>query len=35
MLAEILEKRCGSGTLTDVFPGIGAERLDLVQTKAI
>ncbi|MEX2275756.1 MAG: DUF1501 domain-containing protein [Actinomycetota bacterium] len=33
VLAEILEKRCGSGTLTDVFPGIGSDRLDLVQTK--
>lgn len=30
VLAEILEKRCGAGSLTDVFPGIGSERLGIV-----
>jgi uncharacterized protein (DUF1501 family) len=27
ILAEILEKRCGAGSVTDVFPGVGAERV--------
>ncbi|MEX0754606.1 MAG: DUF1501 domain-containing protein [Actinomycetota bacterium] len=33
ILAEILEDRCGAGSLSDVFPDLGSERLNVVQAR--
>ncbi len=33
LLAEILEKRCGAGALTDVFPGLTADRVGAIKQK--
>ena len=34
LLAEILEKRCGTGSVSDVFPGISSDRLGIVTPRA-
>jgi uncharacterized protein (DUF1501 family) len=34
LLAEILERRCGAGSLTSVFPGLPADRLGIVEARA-
>jgi uncharacterized protein (DUF1501 family) len=34
MLAEVLEKRCGAGSLSSVFPGIGSERPGLFNQRS-
>lgn len=34
ILAEVLEKRCGAGSLSQVFPGLGPERLGIAQQRA-
>jgi uncharacterized protein (DUF1501 family) len=31
ILAEILEKRCGAGSVSGVFPGIGSDRLGIAK----
>jgi uncharacterized protein (DUF1501 family) len=33
ILAEILEKRCGAGSVTDVFPGVGTARPGALQQR--
>lgn len=33
ILAEILEKRCGAGSVTDVFPGVGTARPGVLQQR--
>lgn len=33
ILAEVLEKRCRAGSVTDIFPGIPSDRLDVVGTR--
>ncbi len=33
ILAEVLEDRCGAGSLTDVFPGLGSERLNVTDAR--
>jgi uncharacterized protein (DUF1501 family) len=33
-LAEVLEKRCGAGSISSVFPGIGSERPGIFTPKA-
>jgi uncharacterized protein (DUF1501 family) len=33
LLAEILRKRCGAGSLTSVFPGLGAQELGVVRAR--
>jgi len=33
ILAEILEKRCGAGSMSDVFPGLGSDRPGVVNQK--
>jgi hypothetical protein len=30
ILAEVLEKRCRAGSVSDIFPGISSDRLDVV-----
>jgi hypothetical protein len=34
VLAEVLEKRCGAGSVSNVFPGIGSERPGVVNPRA-
>ena len=29
VLAELLEKRCGAGSVSEIFPGLGSERYDI------
>jgi hypothetical protein len=33
ILAEILEKRCGAGSVGSIFPGIGSQRLGVVNAR--
>jgi uncharacterized protein (DUF1501 family) len=33
VLAEILEKRCRAASVTDIFPGVGSERLGLANQR--
>jgi uncharacterized protein (DUF1501 family) len=33
VLAEILEKRCRATSVTDIFPGVGSERLGLANQR--
>jgi uncharacterized protein (DUF1501 family) len=33
VLAEVLEKRCRAGSVTDIFPGVGSERLGLANQR--
>jgi hypothetical protein len=34
LVAEILEERCGTGALGEIFPSIGSSRLDVVAPRA-
>jgi uncharacterized protein (DUF1501 family) len=34
ILAEALEKRCGAGSLSTVFPGLGSDRLNAFKARA-
>ncbi|MEA2555307.1 MAG: hypothetical protein QOI60_638 [Actinomycetota bacterium] len=34
ILAEVLEKRCRAGSVSDIFPGLSGDRLDIVGTRA-
>jgi uncharacterized protein (DUF1501 family) len=33
ILAEVLEKRCRAGSVSDIFPGLSGARLDIVGTR--
>ncbi len=33
ILAEVLEERCGAGSVSDIFPGLGSARLDVFRPR--